>query len=359
MLEFPVEEKLSERELWVLEEVVRNFISSATPTSSRFLARRHQFELSPATIRNVMGDLEDRGYITHMHTSAGRVPTDKGYRYYVDRLMQCVNLPLEIRHNIEQAVCQVEPSDLHMVMEATSHVLSRVTDLFGVVLSPKIGQGIFRHVHIHAIMNRRYLVTVTIDAGFVKTVVAELETDIDERRLESACGALNDRYYGKTLREIIDAGDGVFADMEEYELGIIRLFIPSLKRVIDESSRVEIVSEGKSNILLKPEFFAKDQAGVIIEILQEERMLMHLIDTAGANDGRVIVAIGTEMADEQLCSFSVVKARYRIGNMEGSLGVVGPRRMPYPFLVSAVDYTAKLLSSRFDTSEHHSSEVPL
>jgi heat-inducible transcriptional repressor len=335
---------LSEREVRVLEEIVRNYILNATPTGSRSVSKRCNMNLSPASIRNIMGDLEEAGYITHPHTSAGRVPTDKGYRYYVDHLMERFELPEPICRQIHDNLAGTEPSDLHLLMEATSKALSTATHQLGVILAPKLSRGIFRHVHIFPPEPKRYCIHLTIDSGFVKTMAVELETDLSLSRLESACRAINERFSGKTLRELQEAGERIFEDVGEYEVRIIRLFIPTIHRMIAESDEWDVVAQGEANILLQPEFFKREAVGALVELLEEKRLLLHLLSSQSRpGDDGVAISIGGEIEDGQFRSFSIVSTGYQLGNMEGRLGIIGPKRMPYPLLVSAVDYTAKVL----------------
>ncbi len=341
------QERLSERETRVLEEIVRNYVLTASPTGSRFIAKKIKFGVSAATIRNVMGDLEEKGFIAQPHTSAGRIPTDKGYRYYVDDLMRSSSVPKRMQRVIDSSLRTVEPGDLHVLMEATSAALSKATDQLGVILAPRLARGVFRHVHIYEIAPHRYLLHLTVDSGFVKTVVVELQTQIDPHRLESACQTINERFYGITLERMCEAGDTVFADIEDYEMGIIRLFVPSIKQMVEERQDEALYTEGKTNILLKPEFFDRRQVGAIMEILEEKKLLMHLFERVDAEMGRVTVSIGGEIEKGQFSSFSIVKTRYHLGNLEGSLGVIGPKRMPYPLLVAAVDYTARALGEMY------------
>ncbi len=337
---------LSEREHQVLEAVVRNYILSATPTGSRFLSKQAQFDLSPASIRNIMADLEERGFIAQPHQSAGRVPTDKGYRYYVDRLMKLIELSDDNKKTIKESLVCAEPSDLHVLMEATSKALSRVTHQLGVILAPKLSKGLFRHLYIFPIDGQRVLLHLTIDNGFVKTMICEMTTEISTERLDRACEVINTRFCGMTLLDMSKKED-IFSDVEPFELGIIRLFVPSIKKIIETEETESVYAEGETNIMIQPEFFARDRVGAIMEILEEKKLLMHMFETQQSSNSGVIIMIGGENQDGQLKSFSVIKTKYQVGNMEGSLGVIGPKRMPYPFLISAVDYTAKLLGELY------------
>jgi heat-inducible transcriptional repressor len=335
---------LSEREHLVLEAVVRNYILRAEPTSSRYLSRQHGFDLCAASIRNVMSDLEERGYITHPHTSAGRIPTDHGYRYYVDRLMRFTELPGEIKQTIRNELITVNQSDLHLLLETASRALSRTTRQIGVILAPKLYSGVLQKLYIFQIGLKRFVLNIALDFGFVKSMLLEFETEIPHERLECACRILTAKFAGKTLENVCCAEDGVYNDVPDFDLGVVRLIVPSIKKIVQPEQSEEVFTEGKTNMLLQPEFFNRDTVGAVIEILEEKNLLMHLFETTGEGD-RVLVTIGGENSGErQLTSFSIIKTTYKIGNMIGSLGVIGPKRMPYPQLISTVKYTADVLS---------------
>ncbi len=335
-------ELLSERERQILEAIVRNYIISASPTSSRYLSRQKDFSLSSASIRNVMCDLEERGFITQPHTSAGRIPTDKGYRYYVDRVMKCCDLSEEAKSSIRNALTAVDKSDLHLLLEAASRALSRTTNQLGVILAPKIRCGVLRQLHLFQIQPQCYILTIALETGFLKTMVVEFKTEIPQERLELACRILSVKFAGKTLQQMCNADEQQFKDVSDLELGIIRILVPSIKKIVEDNLDETVFAEGQTNVLLQPEFFNREQIGVVIEIVEEKRLLMHLFETP-QNEKRILISIGGEIPKENLQSFSIIKTNYQVGNLMGSLGVIGPKRMPYPFLVSAVEYTAKVL----------------
>lgn len=339
------DEILNLRERKVLEAIVRNYILSATPTGSRFLSKHLDLNLSAATLRNVMGDLEEKGFIAQPHTSAGRVPTDKGYRHYVDVMMGQGELPGGMAEQIRSIIERSEPTDLHLLMQATTRALSAVTDQLGLVLAPRLANGVFRHIHIFEMEPRRYVLHMTIDSGFVRTLTVELETEISGDRLVHACEIINQRFYDKRLSDLAASEDDILNDVEPVDMGVIRLFVPTIKRMLADEDDVEsLYMEGETNIVLKPEFHTPESLGAVVEFLGDRKMLLHLFDTQDPEPGRVVVSIGGENRGGMFESFSVVKARYQVGSLEGRVGILGPKRMPYPFLVAAVDYTARLLS---------------
>ncbi|MBD3419365.1 MAG: heat-inducible transcription repressor HrcA [Chitinivibrionales bacterium] len=339
--------QLTKRETTILEAIVRNYIVHGTPAGSRFLSKNTDLGLSSASIRNVMGDLEEQGFLTHPHTSAGRLPTDKGYRYYVDQIMQLINLPANVRTQIKRSLKQCDPTDMHLLLEAASHALSKASRQLGVVLAPRLEQGLFRHVHIFQMASNRYLFNLTIDSGFVKTMVAEIQTEISAERLERACNVMNKLFDGKALNELNRDSCQLYTGVEKYDMGVIRLFIPSLKKMAASPRKEEVYADGETNIMLKPEFADPAQMSSIVEILEEKKLLVHMLEVNDVSENKVIISIGGENSDGQLQSFSIVKTKYRIGNLNGALGILGPKRMPYGYLVSAVDYTARVLDEMY------------
>ncbi len=341
-------EKLTDREQKVLEAVVRNFILRAAPTSSRFLSKMGDFDLSAASLRNIMGDLEEQGLISQPHTSAGRIPTDKGYRYYVDKMMGEIDLPEKVKDTIKNSIVTIDSSDLHLLMEAASRALSKATNQLGIILAPKLRNGIFRSIHVFPVSSERYLMNVAIDSGFVKTMIVEMHTDLPQERLESACRIISAKFSGKALCEMAESDIYFSSDISDLELGVIKLLVPTLKKILRENVDEEVFSDGQTNVILQPEFSSREEISAVIEILEEKRMLMHLFESLNQNGhSGVVISIGGENNQDQLQSFSIIKTSYQVGSMAGSLGVIGPKRMPYPQMVSAVRYTAKLLGELF------------
>ncbi len=339
--------ELTSRELQILESIVRSYILTGLPTGSRMVARDELIGLSPATVRNAMMDLEEKGYITHPHTSAGRIPTDKGYRFYVDRLMQLVEPSLLVKNEIKTHLTNSEPSDLHMVLEATSRALAKATHQLGVIVAPKLREGLFRHMHIVGLEGNKYVLHLTIDSGFVKTMVADFATSIGEERLNHAVAIMNNRFAGKKLSDVTISDSDISLGIEEADIGIIRLFVPSITRMISDSREEQVITDGASQIVLTPDFFDRERANTIIEILAQKKLLVHLFGNEPPSKSQVIVSIGGENEDGHFHSLSIVKTSYRVGNLSGTLGIVGPKRMPYELLVSTVDYTARLLEDMY------------
>jgi heat-inducible transcriptional repressor len=256
--------------------------------------------------------------------------------------MHCTELPDAAKNQIRNALVTVESSDLHLLLETASRALSRTTNQLGVILSPRLRIGVLSQLTVIPIASKRYILTVAFNSGFVKTMVIEFETGIPHDRLECACRIINTKYFGKTLQELCESDDCMFRDVQDLDLGVIRILVPSIRRIIEQDDESKVFAEGQTNILLQPEFFNRDSVGAVIEVLEEKNLLMHLFETSQSDNG-VVISIGGENPEDQFKSFSVIKTQYNVGTMVGSLGVIGPKRMPYPLLVSAVEYTARVL----------------
>jgi heat-inducible transcriptional repressor len=336
-------EKLTERECLVLEAIIRNYILSALPTGSGFIAKQKGFDLSSASIRNVMGELEERGFITQPHTSAGRVPTDKGYRYYVDRLMQSVDLPSRIKQQIGDTFTHTGVADLHILLEAATHTLSQITHQLCVIIAPRLNSAVFRGLYVFPLGDRRYLMNVTINAGLFKTAVFELDTEVNADDLAMACHVLVDKFAGRTLFDLYTSDPDSFSDVPQEYCEAAGMLLPPVRSIVDNDDRMTVHTEGEANVLLQPEFFNKDCAEDVVQLCGATDVLVDLVRTGEEREEKTVVAIGREISKGIFHPFSIIKTAYRVGSMPGSLGVIGPKRMPYPFLISAVEYMARML----------------
>ena len=339
-----VPEILTEREHLVLEAIIRNYILSALPTGSGFIARQKGFDLSSASIRSVMGELEERGFIAQPHTSAGRVPTDKGYRYYVDRLMRSVDLPLRVKQQIRDTFAPSgRVADLHLLLEAATHTLSRVTQQLCVIIAPRLNSAVFRGLYVFPLGDRRYLMNVTIDAGLFKTAVFELDAEVTADDLAMACHVLVDKFAGRSLLDLCESDPINFSDVPQEYCEAAGMLLPPVRSIVDSDDRMTVHTEGETNVLLQPEFFNKDHAEDVVQLCEETNLLVDLVKTPEERKDNVVITIGREIPKGVFHPFSIIKTGYRVGAMPGSLGVIGPKRMPYPFLISAVEYMARML----------------
>jgi heat-inducible transcriptional repressor len=343
-------DELTDRERTVLHYVVRDFIETATPVGSRFISRRHGdvLGLSPASIRNVMSDLEDLGYINHPHTSAGRVPTDRGYRFYLDMLMQRERPSAADVETIRRNLGAAEEAD--ELLRETSRVLGRITHQLFVVTSPRLGSGVFEKLEMIPIVGNRIMVIISIKAGLVRTIMMDVASEIPRERLEELARFLNERLSGLTLQQIRETFHERVRDAQNEGTGLIRLFIDSVDKLFVPERSDKIHIGGTDKIIEQPEFVNPEDFRSVIELINDEEMIIHVLQKSEGTPHQINVSVGEENQDQKLKLYSVITTAYSIGDVTGTVGVIGPRRMPYARVIPLVDYVASLISEMFDTA---------
>jgi heat-inducible transcriptional repressor len=339
------EKVLTDREACVLSTIVQDYVLQAEPAGSRAISKKSGLALSPATIRNIVSDLEERGYVDQPHTSAGRMPTDKGYRYYVDHLIGMAGLSSLEKEAIERQYEQVS-GGFEEIARATCRMLASLSSELGVVLSPRFYSGTFRRLNIVEIAEKRVMLVLSIETGLINTLMVEAETAFPARELEAAAGFLNERLSGKKLSDIEKNLNEMVRTDDEKKTGIIRLFVEHSDQLFKFPEDKILVTNGTTNMLGQPEFLDKARLETIIELIEDKKVLVHLFDGRKLREG-VFVTIGGENEEGRFKSLSIVTSSYSLQNISGTLGVLGPTRMPYPKLISLVDYVAKVISQKF------------
>jgi heat-inducible transcriptional repressor len=319
---------------------VYNFIQTAVPVGSRYISKRDDIGLSPATIRNVMSDLEDLGYIGHPHTSAGRIPTDKGYRFYVNELMDIERLNEADRTVItKQLRGTIETDD---VLNIASKILGTISNQLGVVSAPSITTGIFEKLELIQVSSTRLLVIISVRTGIVKTIMMEIRSEIAKSKLEQLAKLLNENLSGLTLKEIRDTFRDRVREYRNEESGLIRLFIDSVDKLFSENKKEKIHIGGTKNILSQPEFEDTRHFKSIIELMENQDIIIHVLEN---REGNLKVTIGKENNSDDLKDFSLVSANYSAGDLSGSIGILGPKRMNYSKMIPLVDFVATTISA--------------
>lgn len=338
--------EMNKRKKNVLQAIVREYIVNASPVGSRTIARRYDLEVSPATIRNEMADLEELGYLMQPHTSAGRIPSDKGYRFYVDNLMPENDLTREEERFISRALkAKAKAQNIKTIVSETSRLLSFITDYTSLVLKPDIKKTGLEKIQLFRPDRRHVLVVIITDTGLVEHEMIPISEDITDRELENIGSFLNSRLHGLTLEEIDEDLLGSLEEeivaQNEFILDTVDLICQTLN-----TTDVEHISmDGTPNILEQPEFMDDlDKVKKLLHILEEGRILIDILNRTCQVPG-VVISIGSENDYEEIQECSLITACYRIGKRNiGSLGVLGPTRMKYPRVISAVDYIARCLS---------------
>ena len=338
---------LTGREEQILKILIDHYISTAEPVASGSLAKEYDLGLSPASIRNTLKNLEDMGLIKQPHTSAGRMPTVQGYRLYVDYLLRPEKLSIADRHKIRKNI-QREYSGIDQILEQTSRVLGNVSNQLGVTISPRFDSGIITRLELIPVAERRVLVVLAMRSGLARTVLMEVETDLQEVALGDTATVLNERLCGLTVGEMRKTVKERLADSSRGDPRLIKMFVESADKLFMFSDQADVHLGGTRNILRQPEF--KDPARVreLFELIEERQTVAEMVSRAGISEG-ITVTLGVESSGRKDSmkgaeEFSLLSSTYSAGKFKGILGIIGPTRMPYSKLVAVVEYTARRLS---------------
>ena len=341
---------LTDREKEVLKYVVENYIRIASPIGSRSISKQMDLNLSSATIRNVMSDLEEMELLDTPHTSAGRIPTDKGYRYYVDILMEKEKLNLQEEFQIKNQFMErnlniLESQDLYI---ETSRILGKISHLLAVVTQPQISKGIFDKLEFVNLASNKVLVVLNIKSGIVKTVIMEIDSEISKSKLESLSSFLNERLHGLSLNQIRESISERVSDYKYQEPELIQLFINSIDKLYtEEETGNKIYIGGTGDLILQPEFENPKNFKQIIDLAEDKNLVIHIFENSAKADNEVFISIGNENEEEKLKNYSVVTTSYNAGEVKGNIGVIGPKRMNYARMISLLQYTSKLINEKY------------
>ena len=342
------EYQLKDREKAILRFVIHQFILTANPVGSRNISKRYDIGLSPASIRNIMSDLEETGFLNHPHTSAGRVPTDKGYRFYVDSLMDPPKLDQTSKKIIDINLSSA-PTETEELLRVTSYILSDLTNQLAMVTYPKFEQAVLQKIQIVQLSSTRILVVVSINSGMVKTITLEIDAEVREEQVITVQQLLNERLSGLRFSEIRNSIEERMKDFnsESYR-PIIRVFLDSVDKIFTDQSGEKAIISGTKNILKQPEFEDVNQFQSVIELIENKDIIIHILDEKKLPfEDDVSITIGQEIREEKLSDYSMITKEYKIGDMHGTLGIMGPKRMDYSKIVAAVVYIAEQLTQEF------------
>jgi heat-inducible transcriptional repressor len=333
---------LDERKKRILRAVTVDYITSGEPVGSRTIARKYELGLSPATIRNEMADLEEEGYLQQPHTSAGRIPSERGYRFYVDALVDQRSLTPEELRNIHSEL-EVRHHAMDQLIQQASKVLAQLTRFPSMVLSPNPNQAVFRHIQLVPLNEKNILVLMVTDSGLVENRVLSTDVPWTYDELERISNLFNQKLRGRSLSDIpLSLINEIRAAMVVEESAFheaMRLLLKSLEQRRHE----RVYLDGAVNILEQPEFKDVERFKPIMGLLEEEESVYDLLKSRVDEHG-VSVLIGHENKREPIQDCSVVTANYRIGpSAVGVIGVLGPTRMDYAKVISVVDYMARYL----------------
>lgn len=335
--------ELSEREKQILYKIVHLYILKATPVGSRFLSKyiEQEMKLSPATMRNIMSDLEELDYISHPHTSAGRVPTDKGYRFYVDSLQ---NLERLSKNELTAVKETFSHSDAETLLKNASRILGLLSKYLGVVKFPHLRDLQIQKIELVQISSTRILVVIALESKYIRTITLEADCEIETNQIESLVAYLNERLTNKPLKFIRDNFTEIIKDIENANMSLVRLFTESIDKIFASYQTNErVLIAGTPNLLEYPEFDSPERFRGVIELIEDEDVIIHLFDNADISSD-LVVNIGSENENLIMNDYSLIKSTYKMGSATGTIGLIGPKRMNYSKMMSLVKYISEYLS---------------
>lgn len=336
---------LSEREKNILRCVVQNFVLTANPVGSRVISKKFELGLSPATIRNVMADLESMGLIYHPHTSAGRIPTDKGYRFYVDLLMDTPHLTIHEKKAMDKEI-GVETETDDEILKTASNILGKISSQLAMVSYPSINKSVLEKIQLVKLPHNVMMVILSLKSGIIRTISLEFSLELESRKLEQIQNLINERIAGLTLAEIKNTFINRFKDLKNEKTGVVRFFLNSVEKIFSEEKETDKLHiSGMGNILRSPEFKHTENIQGIIELMEDKEIILHVLDRAkDISEDEIMVSIGAENIYDKLNDYSLITASYKSGDANGILGMIGPRRMNYSRMIAIVGYMSKILT---------------
>jgi len=333
---------LEPRAQHLLKTLIERYIAEGLPVGSRVLSRQSGLELSPATIRNVMADLEDMGFIASPHTSAGRVPTPKGYRFFVDTLLRVK--PLE-ENEINELQEQLQADRSQRLVSAAAQMLSQLTHFAGVVSTSRRRDASFRHVEFMRLSERRVLLIIVTPDGDVQNRILHTDRSYTLQQLLEASNFLNEHYAGQPLQTVRALLAEELRQLREDVVALMTAAVDAGSEALADERETLVVS-GETNLLHAEDLASNmNRLRRLFEIFEQKTSLLHLLDVTQRAQG-VHLFIGGESGLAPLDECSVITASYEVdGRVIGTLGVIGPTRMAYERVIPIVDVTAKLLSN--------------
>ncbi|NLG71287.1 MAG: heat-inducible transcription repressor HrcA [Chloroflexi bacterium] len=333
--------ELTKRQKFILALVIRDYIESAQPVGSRHLMEKYSLDVSPATIRNEMMVLTEMGLLRQPHTSAGRVPTEDGYRYFVRQLMGHTELPGPVKRTIIHQFYQAG-IDMESWLRLAASILAHQSQAASLVTSPRTERSFFKHIELISTRGRQVLMVLVLAGGEVRQQMLVLAEQVTQEQLSAAARELNEHCKGKDADSIA----ALAPQLGPLEQDILRLAVDEMRRSSDLLGG-EVYRDGLSHVLAEPEFSEVEVARNALRIFEERTLLEDLLSRTiqGSEPGMVQVLIGGEGTWEELREFSMVLARYGVpGLITGTVGVLGPIRMPYGRTISTVRFVAGILS---------------
>jgi len=338
----PTQDQLSERELRVLEAVVQTYIETAEPAGSQTIARKFGLGVSPATIRSTMSELEDKGYLFHPHTSAGRIPTDRAYRVYVDAIMRLSPPSHEQQHTL-RAELVGNRSAVEEILRRAAQVLGVLTQELGVAVAPALDHMIMERLELVQVSSERLLLVFNLRSGVVRTIFVEVPGLLPQASVNQVAQILNQRLGGLTLQQIRATLPERLRDASGTPDGgeLLNIFIAG-DGIFDLSTEENGVVLGSAQMLAdQPEFASNSRMRDLLRLTEGRDLLKQALESRRQRG--LSITIGAENPDTRLSDFTLVTSSYEVGTLKGVIGVMGPTRMPYDKIIGLVEHTSRLV----------------
>lgn len=335
---------LDERKRKILKEIVDEYIETAEPVSSAVIVEKYENNISSATVRNDMAELEKAGYLEKTHTSSGRIPSAKGYRLYVDELLKYDNISLEEIKYI-QGKLENKANGIEELTKIATTTLSEITHYTTVSIGPKTTGQIIEEIKFVLLGSRMLMGIIVTDTGLVRETIIKFDEDVTSEQVETLNYFFNNKLKGEPI-EKIDASleEYIFRELK-YSINIIRPIIEQMKKLIEEEEKIYLEGANKSFEL--PEFRSLELAKNFVNLLDTKEVMLDILNTGFAED--IQIYIGDENDSDELKDFSIVTFKHSVGDKDlGTIGIIGPRRMNYSKVISVMKYISKKLNENFD-----------
>ncbi len=344
---------LDERKVKILEAIISNYLATAEPVGSRTISKNYDLGISPATIRNEMSDLEDLGFIVQPHTSAGRIPSDKGYRLYVDMLMNEEKLQMVKLEQVNSLIASANRIE-NLLMEI-ANVLAERTHLTAVVSKPRYERSSVKKLSLILVDKRKVLAVIVTDGNITSNFIFDIEHDIKKRQLDAIAVLLNDKLTGLEVEQINLPLIEDLKSVVGQHVEVVNKVLEAIFKSVKNREGTDIYTSGTINVLKKPEFRDFEKASSLIEAFEKKDSLRELLLSAEHDDyeegNRITVKIGSENGIEAMKECSLITTSYHInGKPLGKIGVIGPKRMDYENVIKSLKCLIKEIENKMNST---------
>lgn len=343
---------LDKRKVKILKAIISSYIDNAEAVGSRTISKKYELGVSPATIRNEMSDLEEMGFLVQPHASAGRIPTDKAYRYYVDDLWKKVQDPSNTNLDQLRNIIEDKSNELDSVFRNSVRILSQFTKYTSFIVAPQLKQSVIKRIQLVPITDTKILLLIILQSNIVKQVTLKLSSPIPFDQMDKISAALSEKLYGYKLEDVDSIKNSLIEQLyhvREHSGDALIELLPYLMDQISKLEDINVYSDGITNILDLPEYNDVVKAREFISFVEDKSSLAKLLQFVGEND--LAITIGHENQYEALRDCSLITATYKFnGKLIGKIGVIGPTRMDYSKVISTVKSMSEAMNEIINQS---------